>query len=202
MIAAEPCRSGEIFEAQRRGWVVVHERDCPPYICVRHAVICTAVPDGRSEKRAERFGEGEAVVPIPSARDPAVKLPKPRGKRGTLQNRPMKLQVPAGAAFFAGDHLGDHLGLQIEHRPSSWPGTERCAVMNLAGGDRDDIAGDSLHLAAATIGSLRAGGYQADTELVMAVARKAVVGDCLDSPDAGKRCALGTDFRLSGHDEC
>ena len=74
--------------------------------------------------------------------------------------------------------------------------------MNLAGGDRDDITGDSLHLAAATIGSLRAGGYQADTVLVMAVARKAVVGDRLDSPDAGKRRVLGTDFRLPGHDEC
>ena len=74
--------------------------------------------------------------------------------------------------------------------------------MNLAGCDRDDIAGDSLHLAAATVGALRASGYQADTELVMAVARKAVVGDRLDSPDSGKGRALGTDFRLPGHDEC
>lgn len=74
--------------------------------------------------------------------------------------------------------------------------------MNLAGCDRDDITGDSLHLAAATVGSLRTGGYQADTELVMAVTRKAVVGDRLDSPDAGETGALGTDCRSPGHDEC
>lgn len=109
-------------------------------------------------------------------------------------------------------------GLNARNTSSSWPkrrasghliaaepcrsGEIFCAVMNLAGGDRDDIAGDSLHLAAVTIGSLRTRGYQADTELVMAVTRKAVVGDRLDSPDAGKRRALGTDFRLPGHGEC
>ena len=74
--------------------------------------------------------------------------------------------------------------------------------MNLAGSDRDDIAGDSLHLAAATVGPLRTGGYEADTELVMAVTRKAVVRGCFDSPDASETGAPGTDCRLPGHDEC
>ena len=79
LIAAEPCRAGQVFEGQRRGWIVVHKRDCPPYICVRHAVIRTAVPDRRREKRAERFGEAEVVALIAGARDPTVELPKPRG---------------------------------------------------------------------------------------------------------------------------
>ena len=74
--------------------------------------------------------------------------------------------------------------------------------MNLAGRDRDDIAGASLHLAATAMGPLRTGGHQADTEFVMAVTRKAVVRGCFDSPDASETGALGTDSRLPGHDEC
>ena len=160
------------------------------------------MPDSRGEKRAERFGEGETIVPVVGDRDAAVEPPEARCELGRAKNWLMKLQIPAGALLFAIDNPRDHLGLQIEHRPGSGFGAEWRAVVNLSGRDRNDVASDSLDLAAAAIGALRACRYEANAKLIMAMAREVVVRGCLDSPDPRETRAPGTDSSVPAHDEC
>ena len=105
---------------------------------------------------------------------------EPHSHIAPVENGVVEFEIAASAIEII-EEAAYHVGVEIEHAPPPTGITDRHAVMHLPGIDRDRHTGASFDHAAPARRFLRAGPDDADAELVMAMAWKAVRRLRLDS---------------------